>query len=341
MPYIVPSAKILIKTQSGKTYQITRFQYCKITLSRVLPCDLAELTLPLLSDLRLFAENDQIKITLGNDHLGTSSVFEGYITRISPNQKPVLYCEDYFKEFKEKRHSQSFFDTPDSIARQIIEHCGFEPVIPDTWQSRTHFYWYQQTAAEALAALASLGWDFYCIPTTRKIYFGIPYRLPKSLIPNPQSPTPNPPKYVFRFGLNIIDSDLEYHTANPIGKAIVYVTDAKFRGHSIKVEQGTAEPVKIFYQQMDFDPDDPSLVNGAKAQATKFAKQEINQSLIQGFKGTFTTFGNPFLTHSIKIKLDDSVKQERSGNYFIDQVIHEISPDLGYKTQITVGGKEQ
>jgi phage protein D len=333
MPHIVPRAEIYIKTQKGKNYSVTRFQKCKLTLSRSLPCDICELTLPKLSDLKLFQENDEIGVILGNDQVGTKCLFKGYISTLAPKNEPVLTAEDYFKTFKEKRNTKYYFDTPDKIAKDVIEFCGFKSVIPNTWESKQHFYWKMQTAAEALANLAQIGWDYFCIPATKKIYFSIPFHLDDVL-------SPKPAVYVYRFGLNIIESQLEYRTASRIARAIVYVTDQKFRGHSIKYEEGTGDPSKIFNLQIDFDPAKQKEVKDATDQAAKFAKQQIAQSQVSGYAGTFKTFGNPFIIHSLKIKIDDPDKQERSGHYFIDQVIHEISPDTGYKMEISVGGKD-
>jgi len=335
MPVIVPSADIYIESiASAKIYYISKFRKLKLTLSRQLPCDQCELILPRLDSLKLFKENDEITINLGNDHVGMNTIYTGLITYLSPQDEPILKAEDHFKIFKEKRNTIGYYDTPDNIAKNIIEHCGFESVIPDNWDHKQHFYWKMQTAAEALDDLSQIGWDYFCIPATKKIYFGAPYNLPVSL-------SPSFPVFSFRFGLNITDSQLEYRTASPIKKAIVYVTDIKFRGKSIKVTEGEGEPVKIYNLQMDFDPAIQSSVNGAIGQATKFAKQQINQSAISGYFGTFKTFGNPFVLHSQKIKIEDPEKQERNGHYYIDQVIHEFSPDGGYKMEITVGGSEE
>jgi len=338
MPHIVPLGEIQVKTQAGKQYLISRFRHCKITLSRNLPCDIAELTLPKLDQLKLFQENDEIKIILGNDQIGKSPVFTGYISELSPTNEPILKCEDYFKDLKQKRNSKHWFETDDEIAQDIIEYCDFTPVIPETLEKKQHFYWQMQTAAECLAELAKNGWDYFCIPTTKKIYFGRPYYIFEcypELVSGSHS-------YIFRFTHNIIESQLAYRTANPINKAIVYIINTKFRGNSIRVDvpKENLEPSKIFNLQMDFDPTSEDSRNGAISQATKFAKQEISKSQTAGYQGNFKTFGNPYISHSQKIKIDDPEKQERSGHYFIDQVIHEIGPDVGYKMEITVGGKD-
>ena len=334
MPVIVPSADIYVKSiSSGKIYDISKFRKLKLTLSRQLPCDQCELILPRLDSLKLFKENDEITINLGNDHVGMNTIYTGLISYISPQDEPILKAEDHFKIFKEKRNTIGFYDTPDNIAKDIIEHCGFEAVIPDNWDHKQHFYWKMQTAAEALEDLSQIGWDYFCIPATKKIYFGKPYCHPE-FISGSRIP-------IYKFGLNIISSQLEYRTASPIKKVIVYVTDIKFRGKSIKVIEGEGEPVKIYNLQMDFDPSIQSSVNGAIGQATKFAKQQIYQSEISGYFGTFKTFGNPFVMHSQKIKIEDPEKQERNGHYYIDQVVHEFSPDAGYKMEITVGGSEE
>lgn len=324
MPVIVPQAEFYI----AEKYEVKRFRKIKVTLSRKLPCDIVELTLPQLDSLKLFKENDKVVVILGNDQIGTCPVFEGYISYISPkDDEPMLKAEDYFKTFKEKRNTKQYFDSPDNIAKDIIQFCEFNPIILDQWNHQKHFYWKMQTAAEALEDLSRIGWDYFLKPATKKVYFGKPYGLYEDAS-----------VYVYRFGLNIIESDLEYRTANPIQKAIIYVTDTKFRGSSIKVEVGSGEPVKLYNIQMDFDPSIQSSVNGAIEQATKFGKQQINLSAVSGYRGTFKTFGNPFLTHSMKIKIEDPEKQERDGHYFVDQVIHEFSPEEGYKMEVYVGG---
>jgi hypothetical protein len=325
MPVIVPHAEIRIK----QNYLVKRFRKIKVTTSRKLPCDVCEITLPTLDSLNLFSENDEVEVILGNDRIGTCPVFSGYLSFKSPKDEPVFTAEDYFKEFKEKRNTKQYDDTPDNIASDIIQFCGFTPIIPETWGHKTQFYWKMQTAAEALEDLSRIGWDYFLMPTTRKVYFGKPYGL-----------FSDSTVYAYKFGLNIIDSRLEHKDANPITKAIVYVTDSKFRGSSIKVEEGTGERSKIFNMQMDFNPNDGGSVNNAIKEATKFAKEKIDQSGIAGYKGSFRAFGNPFLTHSMKIKIEDPEKQERTGHYFVDQIVHEFSPDSGYKMEVSIGGSE-
>lgn len=330
MPVIIPSARVHIHTSRNKSYRFSKIRSCKITSARGLPCDTAEITLPRLDSLNLFQENDEVFIDLGNNYLGEATVFLGFITQLSPKNEPVVFCEDYFKTIKETRHTQKFLDTPDAIAKAVIEHCGLEAFIPEAWEHKRHFYWKMQTAAEALEELASIGWDYFCVPVSKSIYFGKPYNLWNNFPRDERT-------FVYRFGVNVIDSQLEYRTASFINQAIVYVTDNKFRGSSIKVTEGTGEPVKIFNMQMDFDPHNQSSVNNAVDEARKYAKQQIAQSQVSGYRGTFKTFGNPHLAHSMKIKIEDTEKQERSGHYYIDQVIHEFAPDTGYKMEISVG----
>jgi len=323
MPVLVPHAEIYI---AGK-YEVKKFRSLKITTSRKLPCDICELTFPTLDSLKLFKTGDEIEIILGNDKIGSCPVFSGYISFLSPTDEPILKAEDYFKDFKEKRNTKQYFDSPDNIAKDIIQFCGFTPIIPDTWDHQTHFYWRMQTAAEALDDLSRIGWDYFFKPATKKVYFGKPYNL-----------YTDAPVYVFRFGLNVIESNLEYRTASTVQKATVYVTDTQFRGSSIKVVMGSGEPEKIYNMQMDFDPNNQSSVNGAIDQATKFGKEKIDLSAVSGYRGTFKTFGNPFLTHSMKMKIEDPEKQERSGHYFVDQIVHEFSPDSGYHMEVSIGG---
>jgi hypothetical protein len=325
--YLTPECEIYI--QSRKTYLITKFQRIKITLSRSLPCDLAEITLPKLDSLKLFSEDDEVKIILANNL--KKVVFAGYISELSPTDEPVIKCEDYSKILKQKRNKKSYFDTYDAIARDIIQFCGFTPVIPESFGQKRHFWWAFQTAWECLEELKKCGWDSYLIPATKKIYFGRPYNCPQI----------NPKIYCYEFGKNIIKSNLEYRTQNPVNKVIVYVTDSKFRGSSIKVEEGTGEPVGIYNLQMEFDPENASSVNGAIGEAKKFARQKLSQSQTSGYTGSFTTFGNPEITHSMKLKIIDPEKQERTGHYYIDEVIHTFSPDDGYKMEITIGAREQ
>jgi hypothetical protein len=92
---------------------------------------------------------------------------------------------------------------------------------------------------------------------------------------------------------------------------------------------------------MDVDVTNVKSVQGAVAQATKFGMQQIAQSQTEGYQGTFKTFGNPYVIHSIKINIEDPDHSERDGHYYIDQVVHEFGSDTGYKMEISIGGKEQ
>lgn len=358
MPYLFPKFEL----QLG-AYRVNYVQSITVTLSRKLPCDTCEIGLPLLKefDLKEFRENgigvsSEVRVKLGYDNPEPSVVFTGIITEVSPNQPLKIMCEDNAWTLKQKRFTKAFTKKIigplgaeetwySELAAYAIQQAGLEPLIPASVRHtesegdvvRESFRVDHQTCAQVLDDLKKNGWDYFCVPGTKRIYFGPAWPWGQGILPQDR-------KFSFRFGYpgeydpqnppNIIKSDgLSFTPREKIGKVIVWLVDSEFMKPAVKGEHGSGEPVREF----SFDE---SVEDNAEAVAAARAKQIYMQLNSNSFEGSFDTIGHPFMTHSVEIYLEDPHHPERSGNYWIDQVEHKFGVD-GFLTTISLCEKEE
>ena len=58
----------------------------------------------------------------------------------------------------------------------------------------------------------------------------------------------------------------------------------------------------------------------AKPDVEKFGKEQLAKLKYTGYKGSFVTFGEPYVTHGDIVKLTSKKMPERNGNYLVKSV---------------------
>lgn len=137
----------------------------------------------------------------------------------------------------------------------------------------------------------------------------------------------------FAFEKNIIDSDnLEYQIEDNIFfKVVVKVMD---ENNSVTeyTYGDTDGSQKTFH--MYSDSSNPLT----KAQIDKFANESLGKLKYTGYKGSFTTFGEPYVRAGDIVKLTSNKMPDRDGNYLVSGVSRSFGVD-GYRQEIHVDQK--
>ncbi len=358
MPYLFPKFELRLGV-----YRVNYVQSIAIMLSRKLPCDTCEIELPMLKEFDLaefrkdgLALSSEVQVKLGYDNPEPLVVFSGVITEISPNIPLKIKCEDHGWNLKQKRFTKSFTKKAkgplggeetwySELAAYAITQAGLEPLIPTSARYskdsgdvvRESYRVDHQTCAQVLDDLKKNGWDYFCVPGTKQIYFGPAWPWGQGIIKQDR-------KFSFRFGYpneynpqnppNILSSDgLTFTPREKVGKVIVWFVDSEFTKTAVKGEYGSGEPVREFSFEESVD-------DNAEAVARARAKQLHQQLNSNSFTGSFDTIGHPFLTHSVEIYLEDTHHPERSGDYWIDQVEHKFGTD-GFLTTVSLCEREE
>jgi hypothetical protein len=72
---------------------------------------------------------------------------------------------------------------------------------------------------------------------------------------------------------------------------------------------------------------------------TELAKNELEKKYYTGFKGSFTTFGIPFIPMGDNIKIEDPVLKDRNGTYKVRSVTYMSGVSIGVRQVITLDYK--
>lgn len=117
----------------------------------------------------------------------------------------------------------------------------------------------------------------------------------------------------FEFENNIIDdSSLEYQVESDIFFKIV----VKLMNENNEVEETTYGDTdgsqRTFHLYWDSSK--------AKPDVKKFGQDQLEKLKYTGYKGSFMTFGEPYVTHGDIVKLTSKKMPERDGNYLVKEV---------------------
>ncbi len=134
-------------------------------------------------------------------------------------------------------------------------------------------------------------------------------------------------KYIFT--KNIIENDLRYRRKDDM-RLKVTMTSHLSTGKKIKATEG------------DPDGEEQKLVCSnitSEAEIRKLAKKELARLKIDGYVGTLTTYGIPFVRHGYTGQVVNAENVDRDGNYYVDAVTTAVSTSGAYRRTVKLGPK--
>lgn len=285
----------------------------KITIPRKLNFDGKPIAVGVDS---IFKRGDTVKIELGY-FPDLRTVFEGYVSKVNPKTPIVLECED--KMFILKTTIISKYSKTSVTLKNLLTD-----IIGDVVEFRTlldvelgSFKVSNASVAKVLDTLKS-DYGFYSYFVNGVLNVGL------------AADSSDTQTIEYKFEENIIDdSSLEYQRSEDMRLKVKAVSINSSDNSKIEVEVGDEDgALKTFYTQ-----------NATLEGLRQFANLKLTEWKYEGFSGSFTTFGEPYIRHGDTAKLISDKFPEKNGLYEVVSVKRIFGMD-GYKQDIELGIKQ-
>lgn len=285
----------------------------KITIPRKLNFDGKPIAVGVDS---IFKRGDSVKIELGY-FPDLRTVFDGYISKVNPKTPIVLECED--KMFILKTTIISKYSKTSVTLKNLLTD-----IIGDVVEFRTlldvelgSFKVSNASVSKVLDTLKS-DYGFYSYFVNGVLNVGL------------AADASDTQTIEYKFEENIIDdSSLEYQRSEDMRLKVKAVSINSSDNSKIEVEVGDDDgALKTFYTQ-----------NATLEGLRQFANLKLTEWKYEGFSGSFTTFGEPYIRHGDTAKLISDKFPEKNGLYEVVSVKRIFGMD-GYKQDIELGIKQ-
>lgn len=262
---------------------------------------------------------DPITIELGyNKQLVTE--FTGYVTEVKPGIPVTLNCED--EMYRLKRYPVKCSYNGVRLPQLLKDICPPGTQIDALDTQLGHFKASNVTVAKVLEKLKEL-YGFVSYFRDGILYCGKVYR---------QGTTDNR-KTAFNFQRPgpgaVLDDRLEYRTADDL-HVIVQATSHQLKGKDLKVTVGDTTELDAEQRTLNYF----NLASEADLKAT--ALRDVQKLKVQGYKGSFTSYGLPSVQHGELVGISNTEYSERDGDFFIDATAKTFESG-GYRQEITLG----
>lgn len=295
--------------------------------------DTAEVRFPRVDDVDLetFSRGDLVSVYFSTA-IGEACVFRGPVTWVSPNLPLVVRASDVLETCAEVRFSHLYAGNmnPVDIAAEALDRANLTLIAPVPGPAEiANMRVDQHSVLSVLDRLReATGFDYFAIPGTSDVYFGPPFPYAAGHLQQRR-------RYVYRFGRNVLDPQLDYRERDAVTEVVVHLVDADFEQPAVTGRFGPGGGRVRTYSLSESVGNDAAA---AAIRARQKAEHLYRQLSTSQYEGTFETFGNPFVHHSHAIRLIDPRVEARNGVFQIDAAEHVLDRDGGYRTRITLGG---
>ena len=311
-----------VEIQGSKTWVFHELAGCTIVEDVTTLTDTCELLLPKkvrwegYEDFKLpIKRGDKITIKLGyDDNLKTR--FVGYIRTID-NKKPIkILCEDGMFLLKTTATKKKGYKntTLKQVITDLLEGTGIQIQLVDDDIHLRQYRILKDTVAEELNEMKStygLRAYFRTVNDVSKLYVGLGY------------PFDNRRNESFVYGKNLISEDFVYRIAEDVKIKVKAISiDSKNKRFELEVGDKDGEVYTVFHDNLN------------PAGLRLFAEAELKRFKTTGFKGSFETFGEPFVNKCDIVHIEAS--DNNKGDFLIKK--NEITFGMnGYRQKIEIG----
>ncbi|TGE23557.1 hypothetical protein [Hymenobacter metallicola] len=264
---------------------------------------------------------ERVEVKYGYDGV-LRTEFVGYIVGVKTGPPAEIQCEDEMYLLKRKPITHSWRSVSlQGLLEYIRSQAGLSFGIETLGAANLgKFTINQATGAQALDAL-------------RKDY-GIRsfFRAGVLIAGDPYKAVAQAPRHLLTFSRNVISNDLQYVRAQDVRikvRAISHIEGKK---------KGRKRIVKEFGDLLDGELRTLNFVGVAEADLEARAKAELARLRFDGYRGTLTTFGAPYVEHGDVVVIQDPDYPEREGAYAVDKVVKSFGVG-GSRRVITLGPK--
>ncbi|OJH09190.1 hypothetical protein FPG87_13385 [Flavobacterium psychrophilum] len=315
------TSEIIIK--GSQTWKFNALNNCTIVEDMATLTDTCELILPKRVDWQgakhfelPIKRGDKITVKLGYDG-NLKTRFVGYIRTVDAKKPVKIMCEDgmfLLKTIDVKKKGYKNVNLKQLIT-DLLEDTGVQFELIDKEEIPLGQYRISQnTVAEELNEMKNkygLRAYFRTLNGDSKLYVGLGY------------PFYNRKKESFIYGENIISEDFVYRIAKDV-KIKVKATSYDNKDKKTEIEIGDKDGELYTVFRNNITPEGLRL----------FAESELKRFKTTGFKGSFETFGEPFVNKCDIAHIEAS--DNNKGDFLIKKV--EINFGMnGYRQKIEIG----
>ena len=288
----------------------------------------------------IFERGDRVKVELG--YFPTlRTVFEGWVTDIGAKIPLEITCEDDMwllkntnvtypsKELLNVTYTSKKNGTPQTRAKQISTNITLKQLLDNILPADIEYAeplldvnlgQFRITNASVSMVLDELRKEYglYSYFRDGLLYVGLPSNASDTVTQE------------FEFERTIIDdSELQYQLSKDISVKVV----AKLIGLNNTFEEVTVGDTDGSQRTFHLYWDGVTL---PKPNLKEFAQLKLDESKYDGYRGSFETFGEPYVRHGDIVKLTSKKLPERDGNYLVTSVKRTFGMG-GYRQVIEVG----
>ncbi len=262
----------------------------------------------------VFVKGRPVTIQLGYNGDNVTE-FTGYITRVSADMPIKIELEDEMYQLKKLpvHLSTKSIGLPDFI-KKIAP--GYQTDVAE-WQMppQRHIH---TTAAKVLDYLKS-EYNLFSYFKGKTLVVGKIY----------DDDTGEPVRLHLEQNTKSRANDLKYRDKDEVLIKIKAVSTLH-NGQKIEVEVGddNGTEQRLSYYGIE-----------VKAELKKAAQRDYEKYKVSGFDGSLTTFGQPYITHGMKVTLESDQYPDRNGTYYVDKTVTEWSNSSGYQRKLKLGKK--
>jgi len=308
--------KVMTANIKINDFSFDRISSVQIESSWDLLTDTAEVTIPRALYFASEILKDKIKvgdsITIELGYNGANNVeFEGYVTKITTDTPVVISCEDAMWKLKQKSVNKVFkkISLQDLLSEIVTD---FDTAAADLQLGTLVIE--NSTVAKVLQAL--------------KDDYGIYSYFKGNTLVSGKIYLDNTEQVEYGFEKNIISHDLKYVNADDL-KIKITAESIKHDGTKLTVSVGDddGEESKLVYSGID-----------TQSELKKLAELDLARLKVDGYEGTITTFGVPYVQHGYTAYLESNQYPERAGYYYIDSVSTTFN-NSGFRRTLKIGGR--
>lgn len=278
----------------------------------------------------VFSRGDAVEIKLGY-FPNLQSRFKGFVSKIVPDSPLKIMCEDRMYLMKQKNiKSKSFKET---TIKEVIDYVAPDEIIDyDTPDANIGLFEIDNKAfVNAVTIFETLKKQFGF-----KIYYRgdrLQVRALNSIL------SKDSPVHEIGFQRNVISSTLAYIKEDDVDTVIK--AESILEDNTRIIRFGFKDNRKVIIDDVGRDGQTKSLkmYNLKKKEVDEEIVRRIDNFIYEGYKGAFTTFLEPSVEHSDKIKLIDNKNIEREGTYLIKRVSTSFGAKGGGRQTIELTNK--
>lgn len=265
----------------------------------------------------LIKKGDGITIELGY-YPNLKTYFTGWITKVENDSPVVIHCDDDMYLLKQKSITKSWKSVDlDTLVSGITSGSGY-------------FIEYQTPDADLGSFRITNATGCQVLQEIKKTYLLDAFFIDEKLFVGLQYVPEKSTQHELTFEKNIIEHGLEYQNADDTKIKLKVVSMLpNNKKYEIEVGDGDGETRTAYFYNIT-----------SQSELKKIGERELPKFKFTGYRGEFTTFGEPQLKHGDTVKLTSLKFPERDGEYFIDTVKTTFGQS-GFRQNVEMGRKSE